>query len=97
MSAGQVPPGTPGQNSAGGHEPAARHWVPPDANTSLGHAALDPVQSSGGSQTSPEPARHTVVDGANAFAGHAALVPLHVSATSHTPALERQTVPDGFF
>jgi hypothetical protein len=66
--------------------------VPPAANTSAGQVALVPEQTSGGSQTSPDPARQTVVDGANPFAGHW-VPPLHVSATSQTPAALRHTVP----
>src|SRR5262249_47242936 len=38
--------------------------------------------------------RHTVPDGENPSVGHVAAEPVHVSATSHAPAVERQTVPE---
>jgi hypothetical protein len=59
---------------------------------SVGHAALDPVQVSEGSQT-PAELRHVVLEDTNTFAGHAVFVPVHVSATSQIPAVARQTAP----
>jgi hypothetical protein len=57
---------------------------------SAGHAALEPVQFSAGSQT-PADARHSNELGRNASAGHALFTPSQLSAGSHTPALARQT------
>ena len=58
----------------------------------VGHAALEPVQSSAGSHP-PVDARQTVDDEAKPFAGHAPAAPLQVSATSHGPDAVRHVVP----
>src|SRR5439155_1088985 len=58
-----------------------------------GHVELTPVQTSSGSQASPEPARHTV-PAFPAGCWHALLVPSQASVVHGFPSLEH-AVPDG--
>ena len=93
-SAGQVCPGSPPQVSAMSHSPAAaRHVKVFGSTTSDGHVELTPVQTSSGSQASPEPARHTV-PAFPAGCWHALLVPSQASVVHGLPSLEH-AVPDG--
>src|SRR5207253_1715458 len=59
---------------------------------SAGHAALDPVQNSAGSQ-SPAETRQRAVAGRKPSAGRPVLVPSQVSATSQSAAAARHTAP----
>src|SRR5436853_421734 len=69
------------------------HGVPAGDLSSAGHAELTPVQTSSGSQASPEPARHTV-PAFPAGCWHALLVPSQASVVHGFPSLEH-AVPDG--
>jgi hypothetical protein len=60
-----------------------------------GHAALEPVHASGGSQAGMEvEARHTVPAPTKESPGQLLLLPVQVSCRSHTPAEARHTVVD---
>src|SRR5207249_1881919 len=85
-SAGQGCPGSPPQVSAMSHSPAAaRHVKVFGSTTSDGHVELTPVQTSSGSQASPEPARHTV-PAFPAGCWQALLVPSQVSVVHGWPS-----------
>src|SRR5207244_12312088 len=72
---------------------AARQAKVFGSTTSGGHVELPPVQTSSGSQASPEPARHTV-PAFPAGCWHALLVPSQASVVHGLPSLEH-AVPDG--
>src|SRR5262249_60934070 len=101
--AAPAPPAVPLQVSATSQTPAVvRHVVPDVLITSVGQAALLPVQYSSGSQTtpepfgSPEPVRQTMLEDTKLSAAHGTpAVPLQVSATSQTPAFVRHVVAAG--
>ncbi len=75
--------------------PSSVQVVPAGTLSSVGHAALDPVQFSVRSHSPPD-ARQIVVLGSNPSAGHAPLVPVQLSATSQMPATGRHTVVLGW-
>jgi hypothetical protein len=79
--------------SATSHTPAdARHSVDDDMKLSVGQLLLDPLQTSGLSQ-SPAAGRHSAV--LFTSVGHVVDVPLQNSATSQTPAEARHSCVDG--
>ena len=67
--------------------------MPAGLLASVGHAALNPVQFSAGSQT-PLEARQIVVLDTKVSAGHCVLVPVQFSVTSQTPVEGRQIVDE---
>src|SRR5688500_986725 len=84
-SAGHVSPAVPVHSSFTSHRPlSARHCVPAGSMVSPGHGpSATPVQSSSGSQTSPDPSLHTVLAEAKLSVGHAvSAAPLQTSSGS---------------
>ena len=95
-SAGQAPPGVPGQDSSGSQmspEPGLQMVVAGSTKSGGQGSSVTPVQYSSGSQMSPEPGRQIVVGGEITSAGQSTLLPVQTSVGSQrSPEPARQTL-----